>query len=65
MFGRKLNRKNDFPTISGIVVAKNRALENNIRFLQLFFPLSGWGGGRSRVPPPPGAYDNFQNLIFD
>ena len=32
--------KNDFSVISGKVVAKYRALENNTRFLQHFFPIS-------------------------
>ena len=50
--------KNDFSIISGKVVAKYRALENNTRFLQQFFPISG-GGERSRVPPLPGAPESF------
>ena len=49
-FGRKVNRKNDFSIISGNVVAKYRALENNTRFLQQFFPISG--GGDVPVFPP-------------
>ena len=49
-FRRKVNRKNDFSIISRKVVARNRALENNTRFLQRFFPDFG-GGGRSCVPP--------------
>ena len=43
--------KMTFYIISGKVVAKYRALENNTRFLQQFFPISG--GERSRVLPPP------------
>ena len=42
--------KNDFSIISGKVVAKYRALENNTRFLQQFFPISG---GNVPVFPPP------------
>ena len=51
-FLRKYNRKNDFPTIFAKVIAKNLALENNIRFHNKFFHFRG-------VPPPPplqGAY---------
>ena len=46
--------KNDFSIISGKVVAKYRALENNTRFLQQFFPISG-GGTFPCSPPLPGA----------
>ena len=50
IFEEKSIEKNDSPTKSGKVVAINRALENNTRFLQHF---SDFGGrGRSRVPPP-------------
>ena len=41
-----------FSIISGKVVAKYRALENNTRFLQQFFPISG-GGGTFPCSPPP------------
>ena len=37
MFLRKFNRKNEFHTNFGKVPAKNRDLENNMRFLQQFF----------------------------
>ena len=65
IFFRKLNIKNDFPTISGNVVAKNRALENKIRFLQQFLP--NFGGGGVPVFPPPGDREfpmrlNFQHV---
>ena len=41
--------KNDFSIISGKVVAKNRALENNTRFLPHTFPI--WGGAVPVFPP--------------
>ena len=43
--------KNDFSVISGKVVAKYRALENNTRFLQQFFPISGGTFPCSPTPP--------------
>ena len=42
-FLRKIRDKNDFSTIFWIFVAKNRALENNIIFIQQFFHFEGGG----------------------
>ena len=49
-----------FPIISG-KVARNRALENNVRFLQQYFPISG--GGEVPVFPLPGAYDPVYRIL--
>lgn len=59
-FRGKFNWIISFPTISGIVVAQNRALENNFRFQQQFSYFGG-GGERSRVPPvvPPSKLNEF------
>ena len=52
-FGGILNRKNDFSTIYGNTFAKNRALENNLIFLQKMFSDFV---GMFPCCPPPGAY---------
>ena len=49
-FWWKFNRKIEFLSIFGKVVAKNRSFGNNIIFLQQFFPGSG-GAGLNPQPP--------------
>ena len=53
--------KLNFYLFLGKVVAKNRALGNNIIFLQQFFPVRG--GVQTPLPPPAYATDIHKGLL--
>ena len=63
IFDKSSFEKIEFLTIFGKVVAKNRAFENNIIFLQHFFQFRG--GGNVLYVPPGGAYGILLEWILE